>query len=116
MRICRERLNEKAHHGDIRGGGNEPLRYGRSVPRRAVDVEFLEPAILEPVQVKDRHVAATAMAVQAMRSSRLTSQILQRSICGNTCRSKSPPDDFVMESLMRRPAPESFRGPNFERP
>jgi hypothetical protein len=34
-------------------------------PDATVDLELPEPAILGPVQVKDRHVVATAMALQA---------------------------------------------------
>jgi hypothetical protein len=66
MRNLSERLNEQAHHGDIqRRVERTAAAMDAAFPDAAADVEFLEPAILEPVQVKDRHVAATAMAVQA---------------------------------------------------
>jgi len=60
MRNLSERLNEQAHHGDIqRRVERTAAAMDAAFPDAAVDVEFLEPAILEPVQVKDRHVAAT---------------------------------------------------------
>ena len=66
MRNLSERLSE-------RSSDSEPLKRVERIaaamdaafPDAAVDLEFPEPAILEPVQVKDRHVVAAAMAVQA---------------------------------------------------
>jgi predicted nucleic acid-binding protein len=66
MRNLSERLSERSSDGDTRRRVERTAAaMDAAFPDAIVDLEFPEPVILEPVQVKDRHVVAAAMAVQA---------------------------------------------------
>jgi hypothetical protein len=66
MRNLSQRLGDRGYSADTqRQLERTSAAMDAAFPDAAVDLEFPEPAILEPVQVKDRHVVATAMAVQA---------------------------------------------------
>ena len=61
-----ERLSEQSPDGStLKRVERLAAVMDAAFPDAVVDLEFPEPAILEPVQVKDRHVVAAAMAVQA---------------------------------------------------
>jgi hypothetical protein len=66
MRNLSERLGERSLHGNT---GTQVQRIATAMdaafPDAAIEFECAEAAILEPVHVKDRHVVAAAMAVQA---------------------------------------------------
>jgi hypothetical protein len=66
MRNLSERLGERSFHGNT---GTPVQRIATAMdaafPDAAIEFECAEAAILEPVHVKDRHVVAAAMAVQA---------------------------------------------------
>jgi hypothetical protein len=61
-----ERLSERSFDGDtLKRVERIAAAMDAAFPDAAIDLEFQEPAILEPVQLKDRHVVAAAMAVRA---------------------------------------------------
>ena len=66
MRNLSERLRERSACSDILSRVERTAAaMDAAFPDAEVDGEFPEPAILDPVQVKDRHVVATALSVQA---------------------------------------------------
>jgi|GEM_PF-205210 len=61
-----ERLSERSSDGDIvQRVERIAAAMDAAFPDAAVNLEFPEAAILDPVQLKDRHVVAAAMAAQA---------------------------------------------------
>jgi hypothetical protein len=66
MRNLSERLGERSFHGNtVTQVQRIATAMDAAFPDAAIDFECAEAAILEPVHVKDRHVVAAAMAVQA---------------------------------------------------
>jgi hypothetical protein len=66
MRNLSERLSERSFHGNtVTQVQLIATAMDAAVPDAAIEFECAEAAILEPVHVKDRHVVAAAMAVQA---------------------------------------------------
>ena len=66
MRNLSERLGERSFHGNtVTQVQRIATAMDAAFPDAAIEFECAEAAILEPVHVKDRHVVAAAMAVQA---------------------------------------------------
>jgi predicted nucleic acid-binding protein len=66
MRNLSERLNEQSPDRDmLKRVERTATAMDAAFPDAEVDIELPEPAILDPVHIKDRHVVATAMSVQA---------------------------------------------------
>jgi PIN domain len=66
MRNLSLRLNERSFDGDTqRRVAQIAAAMDAAFPDATADLEFPEPALLEPVQVKDRHVVSAALAVRA---------------------------------------------------
>lgn len=66
MRNLSERLGERSFDGDtVTRVQRISAAMDAAFPDAPIEFEFPEAAILEPVHVKDRHVVAAAMAVQA---------------------------------------------------
>ena len=66
MRNLSERLSEPSFHGNtVTQVQRIATAMDAAFPDAAIEFECAEAAILEPVHVKDRHVVAAAMAVQA---------------------------------------------------
>ena len=66
MRNRSERLGERSFDGNtVERVQRIAAAMESAFPDAAIEFEFTEAAILEPVDVKDRHVVAAAMAVQA---------------------------------------------------
>jgi predicted nucleic acid-binding protein len=66
MRNLSERLGERSFNGNtVERVRRIAAAMDAAFPDAAIEFEFAEAAILEPVDAKDRHVVAAAMAVQA---------------------------------------------------
>jgi hypothetical protein len=66
MRNLSERLGERSFHSNtVTQVQRIATAMDAAFPDAAIEFECAEAAILEPVHVKDRHVVAAAMAVQA---------------------------------------------------
>ena len=113
MRNLSERLGERSFHGNtVTQVQRIATAMDAAFPDAAIEFECAEAAILEPVHVKDRHVVAAAMAVQA--DAIVTFNLSDFAVAHLKERLQIEvihPDDFVMDlvDLHEKRAVSAFR-------